>query len=104
MGTKRLWALVSSALYPKVPCDLPGHGATLTVVSRIGIVERKDLWVTSKLWNTYHAKEHVELACRKSLADLGLDYVDLYLIHFPISQKFVPIETRYPPEWVHDPS
>merc|ERR1712025_1399888 len=34
----------------------------------------------------------------------GLDYLDLYLIHFPISLKFVPFETRYPPEWLHDPS
>ena len=34
---------------------------------------------------------------------LGLEYLDLYLVHFPISLKFVPFETRYPPEWVHDP-
>ena len=68
-----------------------------------GLVTREDLWVTSKLWNTYHAAEHVELACRKTLDDLGLDYVDLYLIHFPISLRFVPFEERYPPEWVHDP-
>ncbi len=33
----------------------------------------------------------------------GLDYLDLYLIHFPISLKFVPFEKRYPPEWFHDP-
>ena len=59
-----------------------------------GVVKREDLWVTSKLWNTFHRREHVELACRKTLADLGLDYLDLYLIHFPISQKFVPIEVR----------
>jgi diketogulonate reductase-like aldo/keto reductase len=69
-----------------------------------GVCTRSDLWVTSKLWNTYHRKEHVRAACERSLSDLGLQYVDLYLIHFPICLKFVPFETRYPPEWVHDPS
>ena len=69
-----------------------------------GIATRKDLWLTSKLWNTYHRKEHVEAACRRSLSDLGVDYLDLYLVHFPIALKYVPMETRYPPEWIHDPS
>ncbi|CEL92451.1 unnamed protein product [Vitrella brassicaformis CCMP3155] len=68
-----------------------------------GICKREDLWITTKLWNTFHAKEHVQLACEKSLKDLGLTYLDLYLVHFPISLKFVPIEKRYPPEWTHDP-
>lgn len=69
-----------------------------------GIVTREDLWVTSKLWNTYHRQEHVLPAARKSLQDLGLEYFDLYVIHFPIPLKFVPFEVRYPPEWIHDPT
>lgn len=69
-----------------------------------GHVKREDLWITSKLWNTYHKYEHVEMACRKSLDDLQLTYFDLYMIHFPISTKFVPIKVRYPPEWIYDPN
>lgn len=68
-----------------------------------GLCTRDDLWVTSKLWNTYHHAEHVRPAIEKSLKDLGLDYLDLYLIHFPIPIKYVPIEQRYPPGWLFDP-
>ena len=68
-----------------------------------GVCSRDDLWVTSKLWNTYHAGEHVRPALERTLRDLQLDYLDLYLIHFPIALQFVPFETRYPPEWIFDP-
>ncbi len=68
-----------------------------------GLCTREDLWVTSKLWNTYHHPDHVVMAVDQTLDDLGLDYLDLYLVHFPIALEFVPFETRYPPEWVHDP-
>ena len=69
-----------------------------------GLCRREELWVTSKLWNTYHRKEHVEAACRKSLDDFGLDYFDLYLVHFPIALSFVDFQDRYPPEWLFNPS
>lgn len=68
-----------------------------------GLCDRDDLWVTSKLWNTFHHPDHVRQACERSLNDLKLDYLDLYLIHFPISLAFVPFDVRYPPEWFHDP-
>jgi len=79
-----------------------GQGIARAIES--GNVKREDLWVTSKLWNTFHEPQHVRPACLKTLKDLGLDYLDLYLIHFPISLKYVPFEKRYPPEWFHDPN
>lgn len=78
-------------------------GAGIREALDAGVCARDDLWVTSKLWNTYHAPEHVRPALERSLADLGLDYLDLYLIHFPIALEFVPFDVRYPPEWFHDP-
>ena len=68
-----------------------------------GLCSREDLWITSKLWNTYHHPDHVPLAIERTLADLKLDYLDLYLVHFPIALEYVPFDVRYPPEWIADP-
>jgi alcohol dehydrogenase (NADP+) len=57
-------------------------GNSLTLIQEGGI-QRKDLWVTSKLWNDKHAPEDVIPSCEKSLKDLQLDYLDLYLVHWP---------------------
>ncbi len=52
-----------------------------------GIVNRDELWITSKLWNNSHAVEDVQPALEKTLADLRIDSLDLYLIHWPILIK-----------------
>ena len=54
------------------------------------------MWVTSKLWNTFHDPKNVKPAFLRTLNDLGLEYLDLYLIHWPISTKYVSPEVQYP--------
>jgi len=62
-----------------------------------GIIKREDLFVTSKLWCTNKRKEHVRPALMRTLKDLDLEYLDLFLIHFPITCKYVDPEKFYPP-------
>ncbi len=57
-------------------------GESLATIQGAG-VPREDLWITSKLWNDCHGEEDVIPSCRQSLQDLQLDYLDLYLIHWP---------------------
>jgi len=52
-----------------------------------GDVRREELWITSKLWCNAHGRENVEAALRRTLDDLGLAWLDLYLIHWPVPIK-----------------
>jgi D-xylose reductase len=79
-------------------------GEGIERIVRERVCDRESLWVTSKLWNTYHRPSHVAQACRRSLSDLRVDYLDLYLIHFPIALAYVPFEVRYPAGWFYDPA
>ena len=48
-----------------------------------GGLDRKELWVTSKIWNNMHGQGQVLESCKKSLSDLKLEYLDMYLVHWP---------------------
>ena len=67
-----------------------------------GIVKREELFLVSKLWNSFHDAERVEPICKKQLQDWGIDYFDLYIVHFPISLKYVDPSERYPPGFTYD--
>ncbi|WPH02855.1 Aldo/keto reductase [Acrodontium crateriforme] len=67
-----------------------------------GLVKREDLFIVSKLWNSFHDKEQVKPICKKQLADWGVDYFDLFIIHFPIALKYVAPEVRYPPGFFYE--
>jgi diketogulonate reductase-like aldo/keto reductase len=64
-------------------------GHSLEEIRRGGI-KREELWVTSKLWNDMHGEGDVIASCRKSLADLRLEYLDLYLVHWPFPNFHPP--------------
>ena len=62
-------------------------GEALQKVFKKGSVKREDVWITSKLWNNAHRKEDVIPALKNTLSDLQLNYLDLYLIHWPVAFK-----------------
>lgn len=62
-------------------------------------IAREELWITSKLWNDKHAEEDVIPACKQTLKDLQLEYLDLYLIHWPFPNHHAPgvdVDSRDP--------
>jgi diketogulonate reductase-like aldo/keto reductase len=67
----------------------PLIGESLQAIQRSG-VRREELWVTSKLWNDKHGEQDVVPSCEKSLRDLRLDHLDLYLVHWPFPNFHPP--------------
>ena len=62
-------------------------GEAITQCIQTGVVHRKELWITSKLWNNAHQSDQVQPALEKTLKDLAVDYLDLYLMHWPVAFK-----------------
>ena len=60
-------------------------GAAIKEAEKKYKLERSQLFITSKLWNEFHKSEDVEPALKQSLLNLGLDYLDLYLMHWPFA-------------------
>lgn len=81
-------------------------GRSLAAI-QAGGVAREDLWVTSKVWNDKHGPGQVAASCEQSLSDLGLGYLDLYLVHWPFPNshgKGVDVHSRDPhaQAYIHD--
>jgi alcohol dehydrogenase (NADP+) len=65
----------------------PEVGAAIRAAIEAGEVRREELWITSKLWCNAHGRHSVEPALRRTLHDLGVEWLDLYLIHWPVPIK-----------------
>ncbi|XP_075458665.1 prostaglandin-E(2) 9-reductase-like [Ascaphus truei] len=65
----------------------PEVGRAIRAKIADGTVRREDLFYTGKLWSTFHVPQHVRPALEKSLQDLQLDYMDLFIIHMPLELK-----------------
>ena len=66
-----------------------------------GLVKRSDVFVTTKLWNNYHQKDHALKMAKAQNEAWGLDYIDLFLIHFPVALEYIePEKLRYPGWWM----
>eukprot|EP01132_Coremiostelium_polycephalum_P003289 gene3289-4120_t len=67
-------------------------GKALTEVFAEGNIKRNEVFIVSKLWNTGHSKSQVKIHCEATLKALGLNYLDLYLIHWPIATEYDPTD------------
>ena len=73
-------------------------GAALAELFASKTVSRDELFITSKVWNTNHAAEHVHAACRRTLRHLGLARLDLYLVHWPFAWQYIGPDLEWGPD------
>lgn len=68
-----------------------------------GVIRREDIFITTKLWNTFHEPDQVALAFQKSLENLDLGYIDLYLMHSPeANHRVAKAGLDHPPQSIDD--
>lgn len=78
-------ATALEAGYRHIDCaSIYGNEKEVGQAIRSSGIAREEIFITSKLWNNNHHPDDVEAALDATLADLGLNYVDLYLIHWPV--------------------
>ena len=65
-------------------------GQALERILKEGVADRKELFITSKVWNDMHGEGQVIESCEKSLQDLGLSYIDQYFVHWPFPNYHAP--------------
>ncbi|XP_075748843.1 aldo-keto reductase 1B-like isoform X3 [Rhipicephalus microplus] len=78
--------------YRHIDCALvylnePEVGRAIGHAIKEGLITREELFITTKCWNSFHSKQKVLECCNRSLRALGLDYIDLYLVHWPQAYK-----------------
>ena len=65
-------------------------GSAFTELFAGGAVKREEMWITSKVWNDHHGAGDVLLSCAQTLKDLNLEYLDLFLVHWPFPNYHTP--------------
>ncbi|MEI4872597.1 aldo/keto reductase, partial [Klebsiella pneumoniae] len=74
-------------------------GEAISQALSLGLINSRDeLFITSKLWCTDAHGEHVVPALKKTLQNLKLEYVDQYLVHWPVAMKHGPINLQPAPD------
>lgn len=86
--------------YRNIDCaSVYGNEREIGAVLKESTIARGELWVTSKVWNDSHGKANVIGSAKRTLLDLGLDYLDLYLVHWPFPNYHPPhcdVDSRSP--------